>query len=748
MIICPNCGTQLNDDMLYCEKCGYEIKYVPEYEPQIEQSITETLSDIDLLDGEDSLSSEFLSDVNRNDNFEEFPSGDYETDYDNEFVDAPSEYADGEYEAVEYVDADDLNEEYVTEEFIDVDYVDEAGNSVEYSNGEFIDESYITDEYANSEYIDENYNQPITNGVEEILPQNHKKSDKSNNNKSDSNNKNSASKKKSNAKNPNKSSHKNGKNSGKKKNAGSLPFSMTLLPDISDKDEFEKAHEVRVRAMQDWINKKPSSRMSHSLSDTLYYEKYTDEDFIDEDDDFVLDPFDDFAYETIFFRWIVHIFKDKVYRWIAIGSILLIIIIFVKIGFTVSDHIHKNNSYEYQVELANKAALNGDYESAISYMENAIMLNSTDTSIKYTLAEYYFNNLEQEKGVLMLWEIIDSHDSNSTLAYTKLIEYYENFDDFEMIREILENCGDPSVTSQFQSYFANAPMFSFDEGIYEDAISLELTSDIPGTIYYTLDGTEPTTESNVYVAPIFLELGIYRITAMFVNDYGIQSQSVSKTYTIDIRVPYAPTVITEGGDYTEPELIEINVQTYCTVYYTTDGTIPNLQSNKYESPIPMPIGSSHFIFVAYSQEGVPGEPTEIDFNLTLDSDVDVNEISQKLMAYNYLTGHAADAEGHIAGNSTYYSYNVSSALKFEESSYYLFVETLVDSSGNVLKTGNYYLVDVEDGNIYKGVKDSENNILLSDLIDPSLYTLPDNPPGPDDNPPGPGDNPPPGPDDN
>ena len=43
---CPNCGQEIQAGHLYCEKCGMEIRIVPDFEPEIENSITETLSNV------------------------------------------------------------------------------------------------------------------------------------------------------------------------------------------------------------------------------------------------------------------------------------------------------------------------------------------------------------------------------------------------------------------------------------------------------------------------------------------------------------------------------------------------------------------------------------------------------------------------------------------------------------------------------------------------------------------------------
>ncbi|MBQ9304053.1 zinc-ribbon domain-containing protein, partial [Butyrivibrio sp.] len=42
-MICPKCGAEIPDDYMYCGKCGHEIHIVPEFEPEVENKINETL---------------------------------------------------------------------------------------------------------------------------------------------------------------------------------------------------------------------------------------------------------------------------------------------------------------------------------------------------------------------------------------------------------------------------------------------------------------------------------------------------------------------------------------------------------------------------------------------------------------------------------------------------------------------------------------------------------------------------------
>lgn len=539
-MICPNCNAEISDDLLYCPKCGQEIQFVPYYEPEIEQSINDTLSDLQVDE-------------------EEIESVDYTSGQEEiEFIDLEAEKKEP-----------DMPEEY--KDSIDYDYEDE------------FDEEYDLDYF----------------------------------------------------------------------------------------DEFD-------------------------------------------DDELHL------VYHFLKFM------KESKWRWLVIAMFLVIITLIIMGFLRISRYIYQNNSSQYQAELASIAAAEGDYASAIDYMERAVILSNEDTSLKYRLAEYYFQNQEMEKGILMLWEIIYTKDANYQAAYKKMIEYYASIQDYAMIEEILSNCDDMIIINQFVDYLANEPEFSSPEGTYEEIIYISLNSNSNGTIYYTTDGTMPTYESPIYNEPILLDLGIHKINAFFVNSYGIESDVVSKTYTIDIRVPNPPEVLLESGDYTEPELIEVDIQQFCTVYYTTDGTLPTNNSTEYTGPIPMPIGTSHFIFIAYSQENIPGDITETDYNLTLNTELQVQDIVTNLMQYNINLGKTTDLSGSIAGNTMRYSYVISSAIKLEDRIYYILVENMVSITNidQIMKTGTFYLADIVDGSLYKGIRSEEGEYSRGELISPDSYAPP------------------------
>ena len=76
-----------------------------------------------------------------------------------------------------------------------------------------------------------------------------------------------------------------------------------------------------------------------------------------------------------------------------------------------------------------------------------------------------------------------------------------------------------------------APQSNLESGIYSEAVTVTLSAS--GTIYYTLDGSRPTTESKVYTDPIIID-GIATIRT-FCTDGEQTSELVSYTYLVGVE---------------------------------------------------------------------------------------------------------------------------------------------------------------------------------------------------------------------
>lgn len=136
------------------------------------------------------------------------------------------------------------------------------------------------------------------------------------------------------------------------------------------------------------------------------------------------------------------------------------------------------------------------------------------------------------------------------------------------------------------------PQFELAGGQYSYYISVGITSEVKGQIYYTLDGSSPSEYSYIYEEPIALEEGTTVIRAFVMDENGNSSEIVSEVYEIEFGAPDAPTIFPESGDYVGEQYIRILVPEGCMAYYTLDGSDPTESSELYTGEFLMPTGTT------------------------------------------------------------------------------------------------------------------------------------------------------------
>ncbi len=149
--------------------------------------------------------------------------------------------------------------------------------------------------------------------------------------------------------------------------------------------------------------------------------------------------------------------------------------------------------------------------------------------------------------------------------------------------------GDSPVVSA--SYVIQAsvatPTFSPAAGTYTLAQSVTISDTTLGaTIYYTTDGTTPTSSSTKYTGPITVS-STETLKAIAVSSGGTNSAVGSAAYTINLLpVVATPTFSPAAGVYTAAQSVTISDATSgATIYYTTNGTVPTTSSTEYTGPI-------------------------------------------------------------------------------------------------------------------------------------------------------------------
>ena len=138
-----------------------------------------------------------------------------------------------------------------------------------------------------------------------------------------------------------------------------------------------------------------------------------------------------------------------------------------------------------------------------------------------------------------------------------------------------------SVSSATYTIQCATPTFSVDAGTYVGTKSVGISTTYGTTIYYTLDGSTPTTSSNAYSSALSVDTTT-TIKALAVKDGCSNSAVASATYTIKCATP---TFSPSAGTYNADQSVELSTTYGSTIYYTTDGSTPTTISSVYSKAI-------------------------------------------------------------------------------------------------------------------------------------------------------------------
>ncbi|MFZ3217886.1 MAG: chitobiase/beta-hexosaminidase C-terminal domain-containing protein [Candidatus Acidiferrales bacterium] len=132
---------------------------------------------------------------------------------------------------------------------------------------------------------------------------------------------------------------------------------------------------------------------------------------------------------------------------------------------------------------------------------------------------------------------------------------------------------------------AAPPTFSIPGGSYPGSVQVVLSTTTPnGAIYYTTDGTTPTTNSQLYQTSIPV-IATMTVNAIAVATGYLASPIATSTYTIAAGTA-APDLSPAPGTYTTTQSVQLSDTTAnATIYYTTNGTMPTRNSSVYSAPI-------------------------------------------------------------------------------------------------------------------------------------------------------------------
>lgn len=422
--------------------------------------------------------------------------------------------------------------------------------------------------------------------------------------------------------------------------------------------------------------------------------------------------FEDFDEDPSLISFLIDRKFGKKTLYIITGVIVAVI---VASAIFLGTKISKNTSYDYQIKMAEEKLNNNDILGAVAYLEKANKI-SPSADLLFEIADYYYSLGREYDAIYALTDIIDNdfNSSEKESAYRKVFTLYLQSRNYQAVSDLLSNCNIPSVLNDYADYCLYVPEFNVDEGTYEQTMTLRISAEGNGDIYYTLDGSVPDINSNLVEGPIYLEYGSYNINAVYINKFGISSEVVSKQYLIDVEFVFEPDILTPSGDYDEATLIEAEVPIMYTLFYTTDGTTPNKESKRYTAPIPMLEGNNVYKFIMYATDGTESSVVERNYNLSLHLNYTPAEGVSALSTFLIDKGILVDGS-HKEGidGTVLLMYSATYPIS-GKGTYFFVIEYIEDAFGNRSLTGNNYAVDANDLSVYS-VESSDGEYILTGI---------------------------------
>lgn len=300
---------------------------------------------------------------------------------------------------------------------------------------------------------------------------------------------------------------------------------------------------------------------------------------------------------------------------------MLLTIVGVCALLAVLIYVFYQNSYTGKVKKGYRLLAASEYENALTVFEKAASGSPKKAEAYTGISKVYIAEDDLDQAEAVFTDQITKQSGNAEI-YRAAVEFYIDTNQQEKVSPLLNACTSDAVLDTLTEYISGEPKFSLDETeTYDEVQALELTGK-GKAIYYTTDGSEPTTSSTKYTGPIKIGEGETVVKAISVNKKGIPSLTESKTYKVEFPIADAPAVTPSTGQYTSEQWISVDVPDKYTAYYTTDGSDPDPENNsatqEYTEPIKMPSGSTIFSFVLQDQKGRLSDITRRNYELNTD----------------------------------------------------------------------------------------------------------------------------------
>lgn len=218
--------------------------------------------------------------------------------------------------------------------------------------------------------------------------------------------------------------------------------------------------------------------------------------------------------------------------------------------------------------------------------------------------------------------LINDIAPNHPGAYRNLIKIYQQQGYNAEALDLMKTASEKAITNtqefevMLREYTPTTPTFNMQEGRYNTEIDVLITVPEGQTVYYSLDGTDPSESGMIYEAgtKIHVPEGKMTIKAIGFTENGTPSEQISADYTVIIPTPSAPkaniasgklkksvkVALRSGDDPNDP-----NYSPIVAFYYTLDGRPATTDATLYDpdEQIQLPIGDCTLRAIGIAENG-------------------------------------------------------------------------------------------------------------------------------------------------
>lgn len=390
---------------------------------------------------------------------------------------------------------------------------------------------------------------------------------------------------------------------------------------------------------------------------------------------------------------------------LALMAIVVIIVVAVVLVM-VPDNNNLSNRFKTNYNKGMIFYNEGDFDNAVqAYNEayNCAKDASSQKKVLNSLIDTYSKMPGTDSAKMDVYKKLIDLEPDNVDNYEALLKLYDANGMVNEMDQLVKTVEGTDIAAKLTAYSFMGPEFNYESGTYDQYIYLSLKDDKGYKIYYTMDGTEPTSSSIEYTDVIEINKeGTTVIKAISVNEKGISSSVVTKEFDIKLSTLVPPTVSPDSGTYNAVSQITIDIPAGCTAYYTLgeEASTPTTVSTRYEGPIDMPCGKNVFSAITVNQEGVASSVTQKIFELNVDRAYTYNQALDSLKTNLIASGFILDSEGKTAtGGIIEFSYV--SAQVMEGNEYYLIKASTGEVFGVGTVTGVIVSVAVNEKGIFE-----------------------------------------------